>query len=103
MIKKSVTVKKSDLEIKKMKKDYRMTVIELIGMIQAKGLTIPTEILLDRYVEREILLFNDKFFLTIRVFDKIFGLPLYKELYVFDTHKKAQDFYNRLIIKLNKQ
>ncbi len=103
MIKKSVIVKNSDSEIKQMKKDYRMTVIELIGMIQSKGLLIPTEIILDKHVEREIVLFNDKFFLIVRVFDKIFGLSLYKELYVFDTHKKAQDFYNRLIIKLNKQ
>lgn len=62
MIKKSVIVKNNDSEIKQMKKDYRMTVIELISMIQSKGLLIPTEIILEKYVEREIVLFNHKFF-----------------------------------------
>jgi hypothetical protein len=92
--------------IEKMKKDYGMTVHELSYMIKLKGLVIPTEIGVDSllggtYVERAIILFEGKYFLTLIVLDKQLELCYYDELYVFDTHKEAQDFYKKLIIKLN--
>lgn len=99
MTKKTEVEKKSDFEIKKMRNIYRMTVIELINMIRWRGLIIPTEITEDKYIKREIILFDGNFFLAIDVFHKFLGTHFCSVLYVFDTHQKAQNFYKRLKIK----
>jgi len=102
------TKRNNDLEIKKMMRNYRMTVEGLISMIQKRGLIIPTELVMDVTngfidVERTIILYEDKFFLILSFLSKHFETCCSKGLHVFDTHKEAQDFYKSVIIKINKQ
>jgi hypothetical protein len=85
---------------------YNMTIHELIEMIKLQGELIELEnnvfgIPNDRYGERAIILFENRYYVTCAILDNFADICYYENIEVYNREFQARTEYNNLLNQHN--
>lgn len=90
------------MTIKQLMETHEMTIHELIDMVKTKGAPLNLEgnvisLPNDKYGERAVILFEDRYFVTNTILDSYLDVCHYEDMEVYNSETQAQIAYNNLL------